>query len=172
MKPDHRFDFVVDRAAHTITIRRDFAAPKEMVWDCYTRAELLDRWFSPAPMTTRTESMEFRPGGHWHYVMLDPGGAEYWSRLDYEEVEPTDRFTGHDGFTDATGIVNLDLPRAHVENRFTGSGDTATVTVVTTYASAEDIDTVVGMGIEAGMGSTLDRLDTLLADLQPERTRA
>ena len=166
MRPDRRFDFTVDREASTITIRRDFAAPKEMVWDCYTQADLLDRWFSPSPLTTRTKSMDFRPGGHWHYAMLDPGGAEYWGRLDYGEVEPKDRFTALDGFTDETGALDPNLPRSHWDARFGGSGDTATVTLLTTYGSPEDIDKVVAMGVEAGMGSTLDKLDILLTDLQ------
>ena len=79
MKHLLQFDFLADKEKNTLTIRREFMANRQLVWDCYTKSDLLDRWFAPKPFTTKTKSMEFREGGHWHYAMVEPDGKEYWS---------------------------------------------------------------------------------------------
>jgi uncharacterized protein YndB with AHSA1/START domain len=43
MKADLQFDFLVDKENNTMTIRREFAAKRQLVWDCHTKSELLDR---------------------------------------------------------------------------------------------------------------------------------
>lgn len=157
-----QFDFIVDREKNTITVRREFRAGRPLVWDAYTRSELLDRWFAPRPMTTKTKSMEFRNGGHWHYAMVDTEGKEYWGRTDYIEIRPVDYYTALDGFCDETGELNLELPRAHWEVTFSDLGDNTLVQTVVTYNSPEDIEMVVNMGMQEGLMSTLERLDELL----------
>jgi uncharacterized protein YndB with AHSA1/START domain len=77
MKADLQFDFLIDKEQNTMTIKREFAAKRQLVWDCYTKSELLDQWFAPKPLTTKTKFMDFREGGHWHYVMVSPDGQEY-----------------------------------------------------------------------------------------------
>lgn len=165
MKPDLHFDFVVDRAANTLTIERDFAAARQMVWDAYTKSELLDQWYAPKPMTTKTRSMEFREGGHWHYAMVDPSGQEYWGRLDYLTISPIDGYVALDGFADASGALNPDLPQARWDVTFTDANPHCRVRTLVSYGSTEDLDKVIQMGMEAGMTSTLERLDDLLLTL-------
>ena len=94
MKPDLRFDFIADMADGTLTIRREFAAARQLVWECYTKSELLDQWYAPKPLTTKTKSFDFNEGGHWHFAMIDPNGTHYWSRTDFETITPIDGFTG------------------------------------------------------------------------------
>jgi len=162
MKPDLKFEFVADRANHTLTISRDFAAGRQLVWDCHTRSELLDRWFAPKPLTTRTRHMDFRDGGYWHYAMVMPDGEAFWSRLDYLKIDPIDGYTALDGFCDETGTVNPDMPRSNWKVTFTDASDRTLVTTVVLFSSAEDLQKTIDMGMEAGMASTLERLDELL----------
>src|SRR3954468_13373663 len=103
MALDLHFDFIVDKAANRLTVRREFAAKRQLVWDCHTKRELLDRWFAPKPLTTRTSHMDFRLGGYWHYAMITPDDQKYWSRLDYKTIDPIDGYTAQDGFCDETG---------------------------------------------------------------------
>lgn len=165
MTPDPRFTFSADTTTGTIDMRRDFAAPLSRVWSCYTQADLLDRWYAPKPLTTRTAHMDFREGGHWHFAMITPEGTEYWSRFDFRSIEPTSRFAYLDGFSDAEGNVAQDLPRAEADTRFAGADGRTTVRSTIRYASAEDLQKVIDMGMEAGIASTLDRLDELLVEL-------
>ena len=118
MKHDLKFEFLVDETTSSITINREFAAKRNRVWDCYTKAELLDRWFAPKPLTTKTKTMDFREGGHWHYAMVEPGGTEHWNRLDYRTIRPIDGFTALDGFADASGNVNAKMPRSNWDVTF------------------------------------------------------
>ena len=120
MKANLQFDFLADKENNTLTIKREFAAKRQLVWDCYTKAELLDQWFAPTPLVAKTKSMEFREGGHWHFAMVDPDGNEHWSRFDYEQIDPKDHYRAQDAFSDALGAVNRDLPVSTWEVTFDG----------------------------------------------------
>jgi uncharacterized protein YndB with AHSA1/START domain len=162
MRADLQFDFVVDMTKNTMTIRREFDAGRQRVWDCHTKSELLDRWFAPKPLTTKTKSMDFRPGGHWHYVMIDPNSAEYWSRMDYLTIRPIEGYTALDGFSDASGALVPDLPRSQWNVTFADKGKRTFVVNVVTYESSEALRKIMDMGMKEGLTSTLERLDELL----------
>jgi uncharacterized protein YndB with AHSA1/START domain len=160
-----QFDFVTDKVKNTMTVRREFAAGKQRVWDCYTKSELLDRWFAPKPLTTKTKSMDFTEGGHWHYAMVDPGGQEYWARMDYQTIKPIDNYTALDGFCDETGELAPGMPRAHWNVTFSEAAGRTVVQTLVTYNSADELQQVIDMGMKDGLTSTLERLDELLIEL-------
>ncbi|MCB0517538.1 MAG: SRPBCC domain-containing protein [Lewinellaceae bacterium] len=161
-----QFDFLVDKENNTLTIRREFAAGRQLVWDCYTKSELLDQWFAPKPFTTKTKSMVFSPGGHWHYAMIDPSnGNEYWGWTEYLTIRPIDFYTSLDAFSNEAGEINDKLPRAKWVTTFTDKGEHALVETVVTYNSLTDLEAILQMGMEGGMRSTMERLDELLASL-------
>lgn len=166
MKPELQFDFIADKQKNTLTIRREFLANKKLVWDCYTKSELLDKWFAPAPLTTKTKSMDFREGGHWHYAMIEPSGTEYWGWTDYLTIKPAEFYTALDAFSNAAGEINKDLPRAEWLVSFSDKGENSLVETVVTYKSLADLETVIQMGMEQGMKSTLEKLDELLSTIK------
>lgn len=165
MTPDLRFDFNADKANAKLTIAREFDAGRQLVWDCHTKQDLLDQWFAPKGLTTKTKHMDFRDGGYWHYAMIMPDGQSFWNRLDYQTVDPIDGYTAMDGFCDETGTVNPDMPRSQWTVTFTEAAHRTLVTTVVQYDSAEGLQKAIDMGLEAGMASTLDRLDELLPAL-------
>jgi len=165
MKAKLQFDFLVDKDNSTLTIRREFAAPRQLVWDCHTRHELLEQWFAPKPFTARTRSMDFREGGHWHYAMVDPEGKEYWGYTEYVSISPIDGYVSLDGFSDASGALNPDLPRARWDVTFTESAGRSLVQTIVAYDSLADLETVLQMGMQEGLTATLEQLDALLPTL-------
>ncbi|GGP21613.1 SRPBCC family protein [Silvimonas iriomotensis] len=165
MKAELQFDFLVNKEKNTITIKRAFAAKRQLVWDCYTKSELLDRWFAPKPLITKTSFMDFREGGHWLYAMVEPGGQEYWGRMDYQTIRPIDHYTSLDGFCDNTGALNPALPRSQWSVTFSDAETHTLVETVVSYASAEALQQVIQMGLKEGLASTLERLDELLLTL-------
>lgn len=171
MKTNLKFDFLVEEAKNTITIKREFAAKRQLVWDCHTKSELLDQWFAPKPLTTKTRHMDFKDGGHWHYAMVTPDGQEFWNRLDYQKISPIDGYAALDGFCDANGVVNPDMPRARLDVSFSDVQERTLVTTVVLYASAADVQKVVNMGLKDGMTSTLERLDELLQAINAQEQR-
>ena len=78
MSTNLAFDFSVNKETNTITVKREFAAELSLVWDAYTKSEILDQWWAPKPWKARTKTMEFREGGYWHYAMVGPAGEEHW----------------------------------------------------------------------------------------------
>jgi uncharacterized protein YndB with AHSA1/START domain len=165
MKNTMQFDFIVDKEKNTLTVKREFAANRQLVWDCHTKAELLNQWFAPKPFTTKTKSMQFKEGGHWIYAMIDPDGKEYWGRTDYVTIKPIENYTALDAFSNEKGEVNPDLPRAKWNVTFHDRGETSLVQTVVNYNSLADLETVINMGMKEGMTSTMERLDDLLLTL-------
>lgn len=165
MRHNLQFDFLQDKEKNTLTIRREFLAGRALVWDCYTKSELLDQWFAPKPLTTKTKSMDFREGGHWHYAMIEPNGTEYWGWTGYIKIQPTEYFTSTDAFSNAEGEINEALPLAGWVVTFSDKGENAQVETVVSYKSLEDLEAVIQMGMEQGMLATMEKLDELLAGL-------
>lgn len=165
MKEKLQFNFLVDKENNTITIKKEFAANRQMIWDYYTKSDLLDQWFAPKPFTTKTQTMDFREGGHWLYAMVDPNGPEHWGRMDYLNVQPVGYYAALDGFCDSEGNLNPDLPRAEWKVTFSDQDENTMMETVVTYKSHADMETVIEMGMKEGLISTLERLDDLLSQL-------
>jgi uncharacterized glyoxalase superfamily protein PhnB len=80
MNPNLLFDFSVNKDSNTINVKRQFAADLPLVWDAWTKPELLDQWWAPKPFRNKTKSMDFREGGAWHYAMISPENITHWCR--------------------------------------------------------------------------------------------
>jgi uncharacterized protein YndB with AHSA1/START domain len=165
MKPNLQFDFLVDKKNNTLTVKREFAATRQLVWDCYTKSELLEQWFAPKPFRAKTKTMDFREGGHWLYAMVDPQGTEHWGRMDYIKIQPIEKYAGLDGFCDSNGVLNPKLPRANWDVTFHDRGKNSMVETIVTYKSLTDLETVIQMGMKEGLTLTLESLDDLLQTL-------
>ncbi|EHQ30783.1 LOW QUALITY PROTEIN: Activator of Hsp90 ATPase 1 family protein [Mucilaginibacter paludis DSM 18603] len=166
MKHNLQFDFIADKEKNKLTIRREFLATRQLVWDCYTKSELLNQWFAPKPFTTKTKSMDFSEGGHWHYAMVELNGAEYWGYTAYIKIKPIDYYTSLDAFSNADGEINNDLPKAEWLVTFTDKDENALVETVVTYKSLSDLEQIIQMGMEQGMMATLEKLNELLLTLK------
>lgn len=162
---DLRFEFLADKERRTITVIREFAGERQLVWDCHTKRELLDQWFAPKGLTTQTKHMDFREGGYWHYAMVTPDNEKFWNRLDYKTINPINGYTAQDGFCDETGAVNPDMPGSYWDVAFTDESPRTLVTTVVKYASAESLQAAIDMGLKDGLASTMERLDELLPTL-------
>lgn len=166
MKHNLQFDFLVDKENNTLTIKREFLADRQLVWDCYTKSELLDQWFAPKPLTTKTKSMVFKEGGHWHYAMVEPNGTEYWGYTEYLSIKPIDFYTALDAFSNEKGEINEEYPKSKWKVSFTDKDANTLVETVVAYKSLTDLEAVIQMGMEQGLTATLEKLDELLLVLK------
>ncbi|WP_231623093.1 SRPBCC family protein [Lascolabacillus massiliensis] len=123
---------------------------------------MLDQWWGPKPWRAITKSLDFREGGHWHYLMNGPEGEVQWGKFDYLTIEPNESFTGKDGFSDENGTLDTTLPQNHWELRMSQTGNTVMVDMLLTFEKAEDIDTYIDMGFKEGITQTLDQLEEIL----------
>lgn len=161
-----QFDFLVNKDNNTLTIRREFEAERQLVWDCYTKQELLDQWFAPKPLKTKTKSMDFRNGGHWHYAMIDLEGNEYWGYTEYNNINPIDSYETLDAFCNDKAEINQDLPRAKWFVSFSDKEENTVVETLVQYDTLNDLDAVINMGLQQGMMSTLEKLDELIVRIK------
>jgi uncharacterized protein YndB with AHSA1/START domain len=165
MTSNLQFDFLVDKKTNTLTVVREFAAERPLVWDCYTKSELLDQWFAPSPWKTRTQTMNFAEGGFWLYAMCGPEGEEHWGRMDYLKIQHQQNFVALDGFCDSNGTLNSQLPRANWRSSFDDKSNHTLVSTVVTYNSLADLETVIQMGMKEGLTMAMEGLDALLTSL-------
>ncbi len=165
MSKNLKFDFIIDMKVTTLTIRREFLAKRQLIWDCYTKSDYLEEWFAPDPLTAKTKEMDFKEGGFWIYAMVEPNGTEHWGRTDFKQIKPIDFYTSLDGFSDENGNLNPDLPCANWLVTFKDFNGNSLVESVVTYSSLNDLETVVNMGMEDGIKSVFEKLDKLLLKL-------
>jgi uncharacterized protein YndB with AHSA1/START domain len=151
-----------DVVERTIVASRTFDAPRERVFRAFTEPEQLARWWGPQGWETETRTLDLRPGGIWHYCMRGPDGMESWGLGTYHEVTPPSRFVYTDAFSDAEGTIAAGMPQATIVMEFAEEGGKTTVTSSTRYASEEDIQAVLKMGVVEGLTQTWDRLAAYL----------
>jgi uncharacterized glyoxalase superfamily protein PhnB/uncharacterized protein YndB with AHSA1/START domain len=156
------FDFTVNKEKNTINVKREFAAELGLVWDAWTKAELLDYWWAPKPYKAVTKSMDFRVGGHWLYCMVSPENVEQWCRVDYKKIETRKSFSAKDAFCDKNGAVNSELPSFLWTNRFHEDAETTIVDVTIAFDDLADLEKIISMGFKEGFTMTLDNLDQYL----------
>lgn len=157
------FNFDVKKDDNTIRVDRDFAAPLDLVWSAWTEAEILDQWWAPKPYQCITKSQEFRVGGHWLYYMKGPGGDVHWCRFDYESIEYLSHYSGIDAFCDENGVITNLKPRVRWRADFTANEQGSRVSMVLTFASMEDLETIVSMGFKEGFTAGMENLDQYIA---------
>lgn len=147
----------------TVVVTRDFNAPLDKVWQAWTDAGILDKWWAPKPWRAETKSMNFTEGGTWLYSMVGPEGERHWSKADFKTIHPQKEIIATDAFCDEEGKINNDFPRTNWHNRFTANGDTTRVEVTLTFDSEEQLEKLLEMGFSEGFSMAHDNLDELLA---------
>ncbi len=153
------FDFSVNKENNTIHVTRDFAANRSLVWDAWTKPELLDLWWAPKPFRTQTKSMDFREGGMWHYAMISPENEVHWCKLDYQTIENQQSYSGLDGFCDEHGTLNEAFPRSQWNNVFSDNGENTTVNITIKYETLEDLEKIISYGFKEGFSMAMENLD-------------
>src|SRR5689334_8563056 len=164
MKNNLLFDFTVDKAAQTVYITREFDADLSLVWDAFTRAELLDQWVAPLPFVSRTKFMDFKVGGRRFYAMVSPEGHEQWAIQKYTSISPKTNFKLFNAFADE--YENPELPGSEWDLNFSEQDGTTKVSVSIYNESLERLERMIEMGFKEGTMMQLENLEELLKSLQ------
>ena len=164
------FDFTVDKATATIYVTREFAADLDLVWDAWTKAEILDQWMGPKPWRVQTKEMDFREGGRWLYAMISPENVARWSLAEFVEIQPKSSFTTKNSFSDENGDpINTGFSFSLTKNSFKAGSDKTTVQIVKKMASLAELEQFIAMGYKEGIAVVLDILDEYLRTVAANR---
>jgi uncharacterized protein YndB with AHSA1/START domain len=161
----HETKFTKDPAGRKLHVTRAFDAPVENVWKAWTRQDILDQWWAPHPWKTETKSLDFKPGGLWHYSMVGPNGDRHWCRVEFSAIEPQHSFKATSGFCDEHGVPNNTLPLMHWHTEFSATAAGSMINVTISFDKEADLKTIVEMGFEAGFTMGLGNLDEVLAEM-------
>lgn len=156
------FDFTVDKAAKTILITREFNARQSLVWDAFTKKELLDRWAAPAPMRCETKYLDFKVGGKRFYAMINPEGQERWVLQEYTSITPKTNFKLYNAFADKD--ENPDPTGSEWDHSFSEQNGKTTVNISIYNESLERMQSLAD-GFKLGYTMMLENLDNLFATL-------
>ncbi len=153
-----------------IIITREFAAPRQLVWDVWTQPEHVEKWFGPKGFTTRVEKVDFTVGGRWLYVMIGPDGTEYPAAGVFREIVPIEKIVSTDefgdGFEEIEAMKNVDLPQGMIATTlFDDLGESTRLTIIVSHPTVEDRKKHEAMGVVDGWGTSLDKMDAYIAEL-------
>ena len=163
MKNNLLFDFTVDKTTKTVFVNREFAAELSLVWDAFTKQEILDQWWAPQPWKAKTKSMDFKVGGRRFYAMVGPEGEEHFSVQKYTSISPKTNFKMFNAFADKD--ENLELPGSDWDFNFSEQNGTTKVSIIIKNESLARMEKMIEMGFKEGFTMTLDNLEKLLATL-------
>ncbi|KAA6438494.1 SRPBCC domain-containing protein [Dyadobacter flavalbus] len=158
-----QFDFTVDKSTNSVIINREFNAGQSLVWDAFTKQELLDQWWAPKPWESRTKFMDFKVGGRRFYAMASPEGQEHWSIQKYTSISPETNFKFFSAFADKD--ENPQLPGSEWDLNFSEQNGTTRVRITIYNESLERMEKMIEMGFQGGFTMTLNFLENLLTTL-------
>ncbi len=162
MKEQPLFNFKVNKETNTIHVEREFATALPLVWDAFTKPEILDQWWAPKPWKSITKYMDFKVGGRRFYAMVSPEGQEHWSTQDFTAINPKSHFKFVDAFADQDENLNPDLPSSEWELNFSSENGVTLVSITVKHKSSANLEQMMLMGFEGGFTMTLNELETIL----------
>lgn len=154
------FDFSIDKEAKKVFITREFDADLSLVWDAFTKAEILDQWVAPKPWTSKTKYMDFKVGGKRFYAMVSPEGNERWAIQEYTSISPKTNFKMFNAFADKDG--NAELPGSEWEYTFSEQNGKTIVHITIYNESLARMEKMIEMGFKEGFTMALNELENLL----------
>jgi uncharacterized protein YndB with AHSA1/START domain len=147
-----------------VNITKEFAFELSLVWDAYTKPELLDQWWAPKPLASRTKVMDFRVGGRRFYAMVSPDGQELgWALQKYTSISPKTNFKFFNAFADEN--ENPELPGSDWDLTFSEQDERTKVSISIYNESLERLEKLVEMGFKEGTMSQMKNLEDLLSKL-------
>jgi uncharacterized protein YndB with AHSA1/START domain len=152
----HETEISADPNLPTITITREFDAPRERVFRAFTDPELVAQWLGPNSTTTRIDTWDCRTGGSYRYVSI-LGDEEYGFYGAFHEVRPNERIVQTFTFEGQPDGVSLETVSYEALE-----GDRTRVTMLSVVESMELRDGILSSGMDVGVNEGFQKLDNLL----------
>jgi len=145
-----------------ILITREFAAPRQLVYQAWTTPELVRRWWGGERGEMTVAEIDLRVGGTWRYVMVSTDDLEVGFHGEFREIVPNERIVSTEVFEGLPGV-----PGGESLNTLTlteADGRT-TLSVLVEHDSKEARDGHINSGMEGGMQESMDLLEQVAVSL-------
>jgi uncharacterized protein YndB with AHSA1/START domain len=149
----------------TMTLEAEFDASPDRVWQLWADPRQLERWWGPPTYPATVDSHDLRSGGRVEYHMTGPSGDQprgFWQVL---SAEPPHRLFFRDGFANADGTPNSDMPMNDVEVTIKALDERRTrMEIASIFPDTAAMEQVLAMGMEEGLTQAVGQIDALLAE--------
>ena len=135
------------------------------VWQLWADPRQLERWWGPPTYPATVTSHDLRPGGRVEYHMTGPTGDQPKGFWEIVEADPPRRLVFRDGFANADGTPNTDMPlnEARVTITELGGGRTR-MSIESRFPDTAAMEQVLAMGMEQGLREAVGQIDAILAE--------
>lgn len=146
----------------TLTLISDFEATVERVWQLWADPRQLERWWGPPTYPATMEMHELNPGGSVTYFMTGPEGDRHRGWWTITTVDPPHSLAFIDGFADDNGDPAETMPTTNIEMKLFDHAGGTRMEMVTQFASREQLDQLIEMGMQEGLTLSVGQMDELL----------
>ena len=158
------------RGETEVVFKRTFAAPRQLVFDCHTKPDLMRRWLiAPEGMVLETCEQDLKVGGKYLYLYADAKGNKAGVYGKFREVIAPEKVANTENFVMDMSTFDPNVPEdpnVTVESRtFTTEGNVTLMTHVYSYSSAEVRKMMIDSGACDGMASCYLALDKLFLEM-------
>jgi uncharacterized protein YndB with AHSA1/START domain len=140
-----------------ILMTRVFDAPRRLVFDAFTKPELIKRWLGPRGFTLPVCEVDLKVGGKYRYVSEAPDGSRLGWGGTFREIVPLERIVHTESFDDYPG-------EALITAVWTESSGKTTMNMTMLLESKEIRDAIIATGMEHGAAESYDRLNEMLVE--------
>jgi uncharacterized protein YndB with AHSA1/START domain len=153
-----------DAEALTLTVVAEFASPPARVWQVWADPRKLERWWGPPTWPATFVEHEFTVGGRAHYFMTGPDGERSHGWWRFTAIDEPRVLEFEDGFADDAGNPDPALGTTHAHVTFAEMGEGTRMVVHSRFASAEQMEQMVAMGMEEGLRGAMGQIDAILTE--------
>lgn len=154
-----------DPEALTMTFVAEFSASSDRVWQLWADPRQLERWWGPPTWPATFDRHDFYAGGESRYYMTGPDGEKsrgWWLIVALDAPRSLDI---EDGFAGEDGEPDPSSPTIRMDMTLEPATPTSTrMTIVGRFASAEQLQKMLEMGMEEGMREAMGQIDAILAE--------
>jgi len=142
-----------------IVLRREFDAPRDLVFEAFSKPAHMAQWWGQQGSTLPVCEMDFRPGGAWHFVEHDKSGNEHGFRGEYRDIQRPERIVWTFEYEGLPGHISVETMVFEDLNGRTRIAATAS------FDSVEDRDGMIQSGMESGAAESYNRLADYLRSM-------
>jgi uncharacterized protein YndB with AHSA1/START domain len=148
-----------------ILIRREFDAPKHLVFRAWTTPDLVRRWWHANRGEVTVVEIDLRVGGKWRYVMVADGGLEVGFHGEYREIVPNERIVSTETYEGLPEGVSEEDGTTVNTATFAETDGRTTVTLLVQAPNKVSRDAIIASGMEDGLQDALDLLEQVAVSL-------
>jgi uncharacterized protein YndB with AHSA1/START domain len=146
----------------TLTVVADFAASPEQVWEVWEDPRKLERWWGPPTFPATFSRHDFVVGGESRYYITGPAGEKphgWWLIKAIDKPRRLDFANGLAG-DDGEPVPGVEPMPAYVTFEPHEAG--TRMTAVTQFVDVDQMEKMLGMGMQEGMTQAISQIDDLL----------